>query len=58
MRPALRQWVAFYVLSAMKRYGIRFNDFRSMWKLNSESFLEENKIDFSKMTNFPVSNSK
>ncbi|EKS07036.1 fatty acid desaturase [Leptospira santarosai] len=54
----LRQWTAFYVLSAMERYGIRFNDFQSMWKSNSEPLSEGNRIDFSKVTNFPVSNPK
>ncbi|XDD49984.1 fatty acid desaturase [Leptospira sp. WS92.C1] len=41
----LRQTTAFYVLPAMKKYGIRFNDFKSMFKGNSKD-ISENEFEF------------
>ncbi|MBW0432839.1 fatty acid desaturase [Leptospira yasudae] len=32
----LRQWTAFYVLPALKRYGVAFNDFKSMFRANTK----------------------
>ncbi|MBM9500882.1 fatty acid desaturase [Leptospira sp. 201903071] len=47
----LRQMTSYFVLPAMKRYGIRFNDFRSMFRGNSKN-QTENLSEFSKSVNF------
>ncbi|AYV55701.1 fatty acid desaturase [Leptospira kmetyi] len=51
----LRQWTAFYALPAMKRYGIRFNDFASMFRSNSK-LVSENEFELSEPTKLQIPN--
>ncbi|TGM10152.1 fatty acid desaturase [Leptospira barantonii] len=51
----LRQWTAFYVTPALKRYGIRFNDFASMLRSNSK-VVSENEYELSESSKLQISN--